>query len=176
MTFLPHRTMLTRRHLFVLVAGLVCTGILGGCSRSNPGGEESAAGPLPIGDAACATCGMVVVQQPAPRAQLIHRDGARAFFCSLSDAVVYASNPSGHGKPTAIFVETLDPRADPGKTDAAARPWAPVQSVSFVAGIERAGVMGKPALAYAARDEAEQVAKRFGGTVVSWAELQERLP
>lgn len=176
MTSSSCRTMLTRRRLLVLGVCLVLAGSVGGCSRSNPGGEESAAGPLPIGDAACATCGMVVVQQPAPRAQLIHRDGARAFFCSLSDAVVYASNPSGHGKPTAIFVETLDPSADPEKTDAAARPWAPVESASFVVGIERTGIMGKPALAYAARDEAEQVAKRFGGTVVSWAELQERLP
>lgn len=176
MTSSSCRTMLTRRRLLVLGVCLVLAGSVGGCSRSNPAGEESAAGPLPIGDAACATCGMIVVQQPAPRAQLIHRDGTRAYFCSMSDVVVYASNPSAHGKPTAIFVETLDPGTDPAKTDAAPRPWAAVQSVSFVAGIERAGVMGKPALAYAVPQEAEQVAKRYGGTVMSWAELQERLP
>lgn len=176
MTSSSRRTMLTRRRLLVLGVCLVLAGSVGGCSRSNPAGEESASRALPIGDAACATCGMIVVQQPAPRAQLLHRDGTRAFFCSMSDVVVYASNPSAHGKPTAIFVETLDPSAAPENTDPAARPWAPVESASFVAGIERAGVMGKPALAYAARDEAEQVAKRYGGTVMSWAELQERLP
>ena len=176
MTASSNRTMLTRWRFLVLGACLVCAGSLGGCSRSKQEVEDSAAQAFPIGDAACATCGMIVIQQPAPRAQLVHRDGTRAYFCSMSDVVVYASNPSAHGKPKAIFVETLDPGAGPENMDAGERPWAPVERVSFVAGIERAGVMGKPALAYGTRAEAEGVAKRYGGTVVSWAELQRRLP
>ena len=34
----------------------------------------------------CTACGMVVREQPAPRGQVIHRDGTRVFLCDFSMA------------------------------------------------------------------------------------------
>ncbi len=170
------RLALDRRRLLFAALGLLCAFALSGCSRSTPGSGEAPTEPLPIGDAPCATCGMVVAQQPAPRGQLVHRDGTRAYFCSMSDLVAYVGSPSAHGKPKAIFVETLDASAAPAETSLAPRPWAPAESAGFVVGVARAEVMGKPTLAYATRAEAEAVAKQHGGTPSTWVELQKQLP
>ena len=121
----------------------------------------------------CAVCGMVVVEQPAPRVQVVHRDGARKFTCSVGDAVHHLADSSRHGAARAVFVEVLDPAADPTVTDPSKRPWRNVAQLSFVVGVKRSGVMGPPVLAYESREAAQTVAAQYGGTVQSWDEVRE---
>ena len=125
-----------------------------------------------IGIAECAACGMVVQEQPAPRGQLVHRDGTREHFCSIADLVQYLEAPSPHGKATAIFVEALEDDFDPASADAKARPWTAAKSATFVVGVERENVMGHAALSYERRAQADAAAKRLGGTVNTWTELK----
>lgn len=146
-----------------------------GCGKAEP--ESAARAPVEaqaIGPAECAACGMVVREQPAPRGQVVHRDGTRAHFCSIDDMLQYVHAPSPHGQVTDVFVETLEPGHDPADTSSEERPWAKSDAagVSYVRGVERPGIMGPPVLVYASRAAAEAAAKAHGGEVTSWPELR----
>lgn len=121
----------------------------------------------------CAACGMIVAEQSAPRAQLVHRDGTRQFFCSLGDLRAYLGAPSAHGAVVAVHVELLDPAADPRAFSVEARPWSPAADASFVVGIDKPRVMGAPVMAYATPDAARAVAARYGGQTRTWQALLE---
>ena len=59
--------------LFVLCAA---------CSRGGASSAVERAAKDFDGDE-CAACGMIVREQPSPRAQAVHRDGERVYFCSI---------------------------------------------------------------------------------------------
>ncbi len=118
---------------------------------------------------------MVVREQPAPRGQLVYHDGTRLFFCSVGDLVQYMQSPSPHGSVERMFVEVLDPKADPRNPGTVLRPWVEADSAAFVLEVKREHVMGEPVLVYASRSAAEDVAKRYGGRVVAWHVVQQQL-
>jgi len=126
-----------------------------------------------MGVAECASCNMVVREQPAPRAQLVHRDGTRAHFCSIGDMLPYLASPSPHGKPEQIFVEVMSLEEEPATPNTSAHPWAPAESASYVVGVTRPGVMGPPVLSYANPELAQQAAKRHAGRVQSFEQLKQ---
>jgi copper chaperone NosL len=120
---------------------------------------------------ACEACGMIVREQPIPRGQAIHRDGKRVFFCSLSDMLSYLQTPSPHGKAQAIYVEALEPSADPLPFATTLRPWIPAQEASFVLGVKKDRVMGTPLLSYASPADAQRWAKQHNAQALSWDAL-----
>ncbi len=159
--------------LAALVLALACC--LGCRSQSNQDGQQAVVSAEPIDVQECAACGMVVREQPAPRGQVVHRDGTRAYFCSLGDMLQYIKTPSPHGAVAQVFVELLDPSVDPNKPRVELRPWAPAEKTTFVVGVPRPGIMGKPVLAYGSAAEAATVAKKHGGEVgevKSWRQLE----
>lgn len=139
--------------------------------------KAAAAVAAPIDVAECAACGMVVREQPAPRAQLVHRDGERAYFCSIGDLVIYLRAPSPHGDPVAIFVEVTpaDEAHDPTILDTRERPWVPAESATYLVGIDRPNIMGPPVLVYDSEAAADDGVARHGGTKKSWAEVAREL-
>lgn len=139
------------------VTALVALTLAAGCDRGS--GESTApATPQAMDGHECAACGMTVRDQPSPRGQVLHRDGTRAFFCSIGDMVTYLAAPSPHGEPRGVWVEANDPAADPMPPDTAARPWVTAQSASYVLGVPRERIMGAPVVVYAARGDADRVA------------------
>lgn len=160
----------------IAVAALLVALVASGCDEEKQRASEVAAlrSESP-GTAECAACSMVVREQPAPRGQVVHRDGTRRFVCSLADLAHYLDAPSKHGEARAIFVEVLDPSADPRRVSAAARPWVRAGQAHFVVGVKRPRVMGKPALAYRTRAEAERIASAHGRRVVDFAALRRAL-
>jgi len=122
--------------------------------------------PVAIADQEDAVCGMLVREQSAPRAQLVHRDGERAFFCSVGDLLVHLSAPSPHGSATDVFVEVLSADEDPGEAHLGEHPWRPADQVVYVVGVDRPGIMGAPVLAYADAETARRVAERHPGAEV----------
>ncbi len=142
------------------------------CSRSGDGGKpiDSAAAPLHH-EYECASCGMIAQEQPSPRGQLVHRDGAREFFCSVGDLLTYLEAPSPHGAVVATYVEAMDPAADPRKLTFDARPWIAADKATYVLGIHRERIMGKPILSYATRADAAAIAIKYGGHLVTWPQL-----
>ena len=154
---------------------LVLLILLVGCSRESP--SPSVDSDLSTRDAdvaVCIACGMVVREQPAPRGQVVHRDGTRVFLCSLGDLLRYLDIPSPHGKPQAIYAECLAPNHALEDLDRRSMPWHPVAELSFVIDIDRPGVMGAPVMTYQTREAAERAAITFHGEAVSFTQLQER--
>ncbi len=120
----------------------------------------------------CAACGMVMREQPAPRGQVVHRDGTRAFLCSIDDLVQYLDIPSPAGKPTRIYAEVMPDGHDSKDMNQAWQPWFDVADLFFVTGIERGAVMGDPVMTYRARAAAEKAAEKWGGSLVTFEQLR----
>ncbi len=161
--------------LFALCACLMWPWILG-CDGGGDGGEESSGAEAePIALAECTACGMVVREQPAPRGQVVHRDGTREFFCAMSDLLYYIETPSPHGRITDVFVEVLPEETDPLESDSREQPWVRAEDARYIVGVERTGIMGPPVLAYLPEVDVEALAADFGGEVVEWEELAARV-
>lgn len=116
----------------------------------------------PIHDHECGVCGMSVAMQPAPRAQVVHRDGTRRFFCSIADWQLDMSAPSPHGRVVASFVEVLDADSNPMTSSTEPHRWVAAPDVSYVVDITRPGVMGKPVLTFDDPALAEKIADGQG--------------
>ncbi|MCB9556605.1 MAG: nitrous oxide reductase accessory protein NosL [Deltaproteobacteria bacterium] len=147
-----------------------------GCRKSGQSkAQVKALTAVAPGTAECAACSMVVREQPAPRAQLVHRDGTRQFFCSIGDLAQYLRAPSKHGPVEAVFVEALDSAADPKKTTRTLHPWIAAKDASYVVGVDRPGIMGKPVLVYRREADAKRVADAHGAKLLVYDKLSRAL-
>ena len=105
-------------------------------------------GPEAISNQEDAVCGMLVREQSAPRAQVVHRDGTRAFFCSVGDLLAYLEAPSPHGTVIRIYLEVMEPDESPALSHTQAHPWSEAGQASFVVGLKRSSIMGSPVMVY----------------------------
>ena len=143
-----------------------------GCRGDVAAASHDTVGPSPIGHAECGSCSMVVGEQPAPRGQLVHRDGTREHFCSIDDMMQYLRAPSRHGEAVEIYVEAVEPGLDPATTPVDELPWMRAESAHFVTGVKRNGIMGPPVLTYEHAADAESAATRHKGHVRTWQQLR----
>ncbi len=120
----------------------------------------------------CAVCGMVVDEQPAPRGQVVFRDGTHKFTCSLGDLRAYVQAPNPLGDPARIYVEDVGENFDIKSSAAVAKPWIDAGEASYVVGIQRAGIMGEPAVSFRSAREAAAFAESSGGRLVSWSAMK----
>lgn len=155
------------RPLLLLIA-LGLTPALPACTQADEAPAEHSHAAHPIDAAQCSACGMTVGEQPAPRAQLIHRDQTRLYFCAIGDLLAHLAAPSPHGAVEAIFVETMPPEANAESSDTGAHPWKPAAEAAYVVGVERR-VMGEPVLVYPSQAEAEaSAARQPGAQAMDW--------
>ncbi len=133
-----------------------------------PGGTDGDATSkaAPLSDHEDPVCGMFVREQPAPRGQLVHRDGSRFFLCSLGDLLVHLEAPSPHGNVQAVFVEVMKAGENPKTAKTGEHPWVRAEEALYVVGVDRPGIMGEPVLAYASRAEADTAMELHGGEQV----------
>lgn len=143
-----------------------------GCTPEDASDRAGAFEPVEIADQEDAVCGMLVRDQSAPRAQVIHRDGERSFLCSIGDLLVYLEAPSPHGAPSKVLVESMDPSEDPSQSHTGPHPWILAEDGVYVVGIERRGIMGAPVLVYRSREAARQVTEGTTARVLDFEELQ----
>ena len=122
----------------------------------------------------CAACGMVIREQPAPRGQVIHRNGDRQFLCSIDDLLQYLDLPSPSGKPISIYCEVIPDAQPPSDMETSFQAWKEASSLFYVVGIKRKGVMGAPVMSYSTTKAAENAAKNFGGKVVTFEQLRKQ--
>jgi nitrous oxide reductase accessory protein NosL len=142
------------------------------CGPSEDAGETVSLVPVAIDDQEGAVCGMLVRDQSAPRAQVIHPDGERSFLCSIGDLLAYLEVPSPSGEPLEVLVEVMEPEEDPLVSHPDPHPWMSAGEAAFVLGIHRRGIMGEPVLVYIDVETAEQVTAGTSARVVDFAELQ----
>jgi nitrous oxide reductase accessory protein NosL len=140
------------------------------CVQSAPLSEQMKR-PVPIATAECEVCGMLVAEQPAPRGQVVYRDGTHAFTCSLQGLFILVSSPNPRGQPVEVYVEKLDPDFDWTQSPVGAFPWVAAEEAVFVAGAQRNMVMGTPLLSYGDVGAASRAAKQLGTSPYRWSEL-----
>ena len=155
---------------FILAASLAVIPLLA-CSRA-PVVDATAAAPESLAGHECAVCGMVVDEQPAPRGQVLHRGGERAFLCSLGDLRAYVQAPNPLGAPSATWVEALGADWTPDSRDASQKGWVPAGDAAYVVGFERPGVMGQPVASFGRAPDARAVAEAEGRRTVTWRQLE----
>ncbi len=159
-----------KRRVFI-GACLLALQLVAGCGLREGDSLGATALAQAFADHECGTCGMIVREQPSPRAQVVHRDGTHAWFCSMADVVAYLDAPSTHGRIEQVWVETLPADTDPARAEVEEHPWVHAGDASFVTGIDRVGVMGTPVLAFATEAEADGAASRLGGHTARWSEV-----
>lgn len=145
------------------------------CGSSDEAAANVDTSPQPIAEHECAACGMILREQPAPRAELVHRDGTRAYFCSIADLVTYLKAPSPHGQPAAIYVEVMGDDATPADLSTETKPLRPAEDVSFVYGGMARPVMGEPVLTFTTRAAADRAAERLHAHATDLAGLERAL-
>ncbi len=150
----------------------LCAVLLAGCGSKVDAVAVSQT-PDPITTQECDACGMVVIEQPAPRGQVIYRDGTHAHFCSLGDMLVALDARSPHGSAQHVYVEALPADLDPAAFSTGAQPWIPAAEATYVSGVVRERVMGAPLLSYRDPTVAASVAAAHHGTVVTWDALRQ---
>lgn len=123
----------------------------------------------------CEVCGMILREQPAPRGQIVHRDGTRFYFCAIADMLAYLDVPSRHGAVVATYAEVMPADATAEDIDVSQRPWRLVEDVTFVFGGLERPVMGEPMLTFGSAAEGTAAAERLGARAVSWSELPDAL-
>lgn len=129
--------------------------------------------PTPADGHDCGVCGMVVTEQPAPRAQVVHRGGERVYLCSIADLRAYLQSPSRRGPPAAVWVEALRDGDPLTRDDTAPRGWVSPETLTWVVGFERPGVMGRPALGFSDASVAEATRAVLGARSATWQQLLE---
>jgi copper chaperone NosL len=122
--------------------------------------------------AQCDVCGMMVSEQPAPRGQLVYRDGTRAHFCSVGDLRASLEAPSPHGSPLSLYVEALPADFDPASNLVSTFPWVAAEDAGYVFGATRPLVMGTPVLTYADPAAAAHAAEQHGLHAYSWESVR----
>jgi len=154
---------------------ILCILALAACKNENTTSSElKAVVAKHVETETCAACGMVVREQPAPRGQVVYRDGSREFLCAIDDLVRFLEVPSSKGKPVKIFAEVMSDDHDIANMDASTKPWVEVEQLFFVTGVERGGVMGAPALTYQTEAAAKKAAGKYNGKVVSFETLTQQ--
>lgn len=128
--------------------------------------------PVPLTEEAVSFfCQMNVLEHGGPKAQ-IHLEGMPAplFFAQVRDSVAYLKSPERDARILATFVSDMGQAADwgtPGVDN-----WTDAQSAFFVIEAGVRGGMGAPEVVpFALRTDAEAFVVRYGGRVVSLADI-----
>jgi copper chaperone NosL len=116
----------------------------------------------------CALCGMLVKEQPAPRGQVVHRDGHRSYLCSVGDLAAYIQMPSPHGSVQQAYVEASSSPTNLTSDHFQEWDWLPVEKAHYVANVPRRRVMGKPMLSFESDKMAKEAARLHRGLVLDW--------
>jgi len=185
---------LTRRA--AVVGGLGLTAWLAGCLDSDGGGliggDETTAQPDPITltqEHSCDICGMVIPNHPGPSAEVFYADEQPsghenpARFCSTWEAFKYDFERDNQGWERQAFYVTdystveYELLTDAGDTlisaHVQAEAFTDATDVTFVAGSNVKGAMGKDLIGFSGQDDAEEFQSEHGGQVVAFADVSE---
>lgn len=155
----------------LLTLSTVC---LVGCSSDERTRSVAPTGPVEsLEGAEGAVCGMVVSEQPAPRAQVVHRDGTRQFLCGIADLLIHLDAPSPHGAPLAVYVEAMEVDEDPREVHLGPHAWIRAETAAFRIGDERPPlIMGEPVMVYRDRATAAAAVSHGPTQILDFEELR----
>lgn len=158
--------------LFVLLWGGVIA--VSGCQR--PGDTAKHQPPVDVqpGDT-CAVCGMYIAKHPGPRAEA-YLEGQRAplKFGGLMDFFTYIRDPEVSSRLQTLYVQDVA-RIDWKHPSMKASSFTDARKAWYVAGQPLCGEMGPTLASFARKADAEAFARRQGGRVVAFRDVNEDL-
>jgi len=123
---------------------------------------------VPIADAeACALDGMLLAYHEGPKAQLLRKNGERAFFCDCKEIFDELLDPVRRRQVAGIWFQALDE----AEWEAHADGWVRAEALFFVAGSTKMGAMGPTLAPFSVRKNAEGFVREHGGEIYRFAEI-----
>lgn len=157
----------------LIIACCLASVLVTGCDE-----PEVAVVPEPVAltrEAAGHFCQMTVLDHPGPKAQA-HLVGYEfpLWFSQVRDALAFDRLPEQTAAVSIIYVHDMGAAASwdrPGDDN-----WIPLRAAVYVVGSDRSGGMGAPELVpFADRGAAEAFARRHGGTVIAFADIEDAM-
>jgi nitrous oxide reductase accessory protein NosL len=174
----------------VLTGGAALAASLAGCLGSNGGDSEAAPDPIALTQSdQCDVCGMIIPNHPGPSAEIFyesqtpsgHANPAR--FCSTWEAFQYDFERQNGGWTRQVFYVTdysvvdYELITDAGDSlisrHVGADTFVDASDVTFVAGSEVKGAMGRDLVGFSERSDATAFQSEYGGTLVAFDEVTE---
>jgi copper chaperone NosL len=118
---------------------------------------------------ACALDDMTVIDHHGPKAQLVHRDNSRAFFCDAKEVFTELLNPIHRKKVAQVWFQTLDDNPWQSHPDG----WAEATDLYFVSGSAKRGSMGPTIAPFESRAKAVAFVERYGGKIYQFADIDQ---
>ncbi|MGL1957015.1 MAG: nitrous oxide reductase accessory protein NosL [Colwellia sp.] len=118
----------------------------------------------------CHVCGMLITRFDGPKGELFRKEQGKSVykFCSTRDMFSYYLDPENKRNVSQMMVH-----------DMSKMPWGTLNDEYFidaktawyVSGSEKTGAMGKTLASFSLEADAQAFAKEFGGTVLSFTEI-----
>lgn len=116
----------------------------------------------------CALDGMLLNDYPGPKAQIHYADGGMEFFCDTVEMFNMLLRPESARRVRAVYTQ------DMGKADwkTPRGHWIDARQAFYVHGSRVKGSMGPTLASFANRADAEAFARKNGGRVLRFGEVQ----
>ena len=116
----------------------------------------------------CALDGMLLNDYPGPKAQIHHADGNVEFYCDTVEMFNMVLRPESARRVRAVYTQ------DMGKADwkTPRGHWIDARQAFYVHGSRVKGSMGPTLASFANRADAEAFARKNGGQVLRFGEVQ----
>lgn len=153
-------------NLKLISALLVFAVFLTGCSSETDTVTEK---PAPVhieSDDECHVCGMVIMQFPGPKGEVItEREQTVHKFCSTRDMFAWVLQPENVQRKHTLYVHDMSQTEWDSPDDAAL---IDAREAFYVVGSERTGAMGQTLASFSDESAAHDFMMEYGGEVVSY--------
>lgn len=144
---------------------MVTVVLFAGCNQPAP---DVAGGPqLLTRQAVSAVDGMILLDYPGPKGQVLKKNGATDYFCDLPEFInAIQDSERTHGHPQA-YVQAFDGREWGSYIDG----WVEASRPVYVIGSDRMGAMGPTLVPFLEMEAAKAFTDEHGGRILRLAEL-----
>ncbi len=142
---------------------LIVITILSGCNDSSNNNQSN----IPIDitrDHVCMLDGMILLDHPGPKGQIILKNNEHQFFCDTKGLISTLYNPNYKTKIKHAFVQDFGNRQWGSYKDN----WIDITKSFLVIDSHKVGSMGPTPATFSTNQEAENFAKQFGGSVIAF--------
>ncbi len=146
-------------------ATLLALAIVSACERKAPLADAFPA--TLTAESTCAVDGMLLMEQPGPKGQLLLSDGERLFYCDVRELFEALHDADLSHRILAAYAQPMDGRPWGSHADG----WADARELTYVMGSERWGAMGPTLVPFRSVAAAHRFRDTHGGAVRPAPEL-----
>lgn len=129
--------------------------------------EAPAQGAEPTRETSCALDGMLLLDYPGPKGQIVYDKGEVDFFCDTMEMMSIYLQPEQQKRIRGIFTQDMAK----AEWQAPRGNWIDARTAFYVLGSKVLGSMGPTLATFARQEDAEAFAKKNGGKVLRFGEI-----